>query len=119
MPLIPSRELVLKKLRDCFRDPQTASEALDLLDTYGTESWHAERERVQLAVLKQCEGNLERLLELVVLAGRDYRDVLVGAEFHEEWVAPPGTPAAEMAAIRKRDREQYETWLRAGGPGSL
>lgn len=92
-----------------------ASDALIVLDSYGIQSWHREKERVQLAILKQCRQSLDRLRELVALANRDYRDVLVGAEYPEEFGAPPNTPDLEMMAIRTRDREQYEVWLRAGG----
>jgi len=81
------------------------------VDGYGTEAWHKERDRVQLAVLMQCDGKVERLRQLVELAGRDFRDALVGAEYPEEVQASPKTPPAEMAAIRQRDRAQYEAWL--------
>jgi hypothetical protein len=115
MPLPPSRELVIRKVRDCFPDPQSAAEALAIVDSYGNESWHRERDRVQLAVLMQCHGKLERLRQLVGLAGRDYRDALVGAEYPEEIQASSKTPPAEMAVIRQRDRAQYEAWLQSGG----
>lgn len=112
----PSRELVLKKLRASFGSAERAAEALVSLDRYGIEAWHRERERVQLAILKQCDGDLGRLRKLVELASSDYRDVLVGAEYPEQFAAPFNTPPAEMAIIRKRDREQYEAWLRSDTP---
>jgi hypothetical protein len=115
MPLEPSRNLVLKKLRDCFPDPAKAAEALAILDTYGTESWHREKDRVQLALLKIAGGDIEKLRLETRAAQSDYRDTLVPAEYPEEWQAWPKIPAAQMAAIRKRDREQYEAWLRSGG----
>ena len=115
MPLEPSRNLVLKKLRDCFPDPAKAREALAVLDTYGTEGWHGEKDRVQLALLKISEGDIEKLRLYTRGAQSDYRDTLVPAEYPEEWQASSKTPPAEMAAIRQRDREQYEAWLRSGG----
>src|SRR5947208_14406042 len=57
---------------------------LQLLDTYGVESYERERERVQLAILKLSEGNEEKLREFVAVAKRDYRDVLFWAENPEE-----------------------------------
>ena len=57
---------------------------LELLDTYGVESYERERERVQLAILKLSEGNEEKLREFVAVAKRDYRDVLFWAEYPEE-----------------------------------
>lgn len=48
-------------------------------------------ERVRLAVLKISNGNQDKLLEAVLLAKRDWRDVLVWADFandldaHTQW----------------------------------
>jgi hypothetical protein len=111
----PSRELVLKKLHDCFPDPHQAEEAMAILDTYGTQKWHRERERVQLAILMRSNGQLERLKMVTKVASNDYRDVL-RAEYLEEIQASSGkTPPQEMAAIRQRDRARYEAWLDSGG----
>jgi len=71
---------------------------LELLDTYGVESYERERERVQLAVLKLSEGNEEKLREFVAVAKRDYRDVLFWAENPEE--ARLDTPE-KRARVRK------------------
>jgi len=68
---------------------------LELLDTYGVESYERERERVQLAILKLSEGNEEKLREFVAVAKRDYRDVLFWAEYPEE---------ARLDAPEKRER---------------
>lgn len=114
MLLDPSRELVLQKLHDTFPNPQTAHEALALLDTYGTKSWHYERERVQLACLKQSNGDLDRLRLFVELADKDFRDALVGAEYPEGFPISSEISQEEKLAIQKRDREQYEAWLRSG-----
>jgi hypothetical protein len=112
----PSPELVQKKLRECFPDPQVAAEAEAVLEKYGRQSWHREPERVRLAMLMQCDGELGRLRELAALADRDYRDVLAGAEYPEEFRALPTTTSPqEMAAIRRRDRERYEKWLDSDG----
>lgn len=116
MPLQPSRELVLKKLHDCFPDAATAREALVVLDSYGTESWHRERERVQLALLRISEGDLDILRPNTLGARSDYRDTLVPAKFDGESQSSSKTPPAEMAAIRKRDRDSYERWLTSGRP---
>ena len=115
MPLAPSRELVLKKLRDCFPDTTAAREALSILDTYGSESWQRERERVQLALLRSAAGDIEKLRLYTRGAQSDYRDTLIPAEFYEESQASSKTPPQEMVAIRNRDRENYERWLQSGG----
>lgn len=111
MTPLPSRELVLEKLRRCFVETGAATHVLGILDRYGTESWHRERDRVHLAILKQCNGDVERASRLVELASTDFRDVLVGAEFPEEFSLPAGH--GDLDAVRERDRRQYENWLNA------
>jgi hypothetical protein len=115
MSVNTSRDIVLKKLSECFPNPAAASKALAILDTYGTESWHREVNRVHLALLKVSGGNLEDLRLHVRAAQSDYRDTLVAAEFAQEWQAPPEASPTELAAIRKRDRDEYEAWLRRAG----
>jgi hypothetical protein len=114
----PTRDLVLKKLGDCFPNPAAAKETLALLDTYAElPTFPGDRAkqqaRVQLAILKQCRGEIARVKELVKLAKTDFRDALVDAEFPEEIQALHNTPPNEMAAIRRRDRKQYEDWLQS------
>jgi hypothetical protein len=115
MDLTPSRSLVLKKLRDCFPATDIASTALDLLDSYGNESWHFEKDRVQLAILKLSNGELKKLSSLVEVASSDYRDVLALAEYPEVISAAFSTPAAEMNSMRQRDLDQYLRWLNSDG----
>ncbi|HZZ45235.1 MAG TPA: hypothetical protein VFE58_20020 [Tepidisphaeraceae bacterium] len=115
MDFTPSRELVLKKLHDCFPDAAIAREALAVLDTYGIENWHREKERVQLALLKISAGNLDKLRLRTNGARLDYRDTLMPAEFHEQSQASSNTPPQEMEVLRRRDREEYEKWLESGG----
>jgi len=112
----PSRTLVLKKLGDCFPDSATAAAAMDLLDSYGLETWHREKDRVQLAILKLSGGNLEELRRLVDMAKTDYRDVLAYAEYPGEFRSASRTPPHELDAIRQRDREQYLAWLGSHEP---
>ena len=57
---------------------------LDLLESYGVESYERERKRVQLAILKLSAGSEEKVREYVAVAKRDYRDVLFWAEYPEE-----------------------------------
>ena len=53
---------------------------LALLETYGVESYERERERVQLAILKLCAGDEQKLQEYVRVAKEDYRDTLLWAD---------------------------------------
>src|SRR6266404_1729723 len=95
-----SRDEVVAAVQKIF--PETSCpRVLELLDTYGVESYERERERVQLAILKLSEGNEEKLRELVAVAKRDCRDVLLWVENTEE--AKLDTPAK-----RERFRKMLE-----------
>lgn len=102
-----SRELVISKVKTVFpkHDP---AEILALLDTYGVETYERERERVQLAILKLSEGDIERLHKYVAVAKRDYRDALAWAEY-------PGAMRVRLreidGQIQKSDLYQYLSWL--------
>jgi hypothetical protein len=54
---------------------------LEALDGYGVEPYERERERVQLAILNLCAGDEDKVREYVAVAKRDYRDVLLWAEY--------------------------------------
>ena len=90
-------------------------EIIDLLDQYGVESYEKEVTRVQLAILKLCQGDRSQLQTLVKTAKIDYRDVLAWAEYPEElkvgFVELKKMPAEEVKIIRQQDREQYLQWL--------
>ncbi len=89
-----SRDEVVEVVQKTF--PENAhAHVLELLDTYGVESYERERERVQLAILKLSEGNEEKLREFVAVAKRDYRDVLFWADNPEE---------AKLDTPEKRER---------------
>jgi hypothetical protein len=78
-----SRDEVVAAIQATFPESGRAH-VLELLDTYGVESYEHERERVQLAILKLSKGNEEKLREFAAIAKRDYRDVLFWAEYPEE-----------------------------------
>jgi len=92
-------------------------EIMEVLDQYGAESTERGRARVQLAILKLSEGEIERLADLVAMAKRDYRDVLAYAEYPEAmklgFVGMQALSPEESEAVRRRDREQYRSWLEA------
>ena len=78
--------------------------------------------RVQLGVLKLCEGDIGAIAGLVDLANTDYPDVLSIAEYPEQhrakWFNRPDLDPVERQAyddIVARDREQYVSWLRKPG----
>lgn len=78
-----TRNDVLASIRAAFPEDRRPG-VLDLLDTYGVESYERERERVQMAILKLSEGSELKLREYLTVAKRDYRDVLFWAEYPKE-----------------------------------
>jgi hypothetical protein len=60
------------------------------------ENYDAQQlERFQFAALKLSDGHLDRLYQAIDLAQKDWRDLLVAAEFahdcseHQLWLPPP------------------------------
>lgn len=87
-----------------------------LLNEYGTSRWETGQERVQLAILKLCKGDRDELPKLVRMAKVDWRDVIAYAEYPEEMktntVEMQNLPEKDTRAIRRRDKRQYEQWLK-------
>lgn len=109
-----TRKLIEKKVGVIFPEGE-AQRALETLDRYEG----AERERVQLAVLRLSGGRLRLLRKALSAAKVDYRDVLGWAEFPREMkhsfkqITEMGAEAAE--ALRAEDRRDYLGWLEADG----
>jgi hypothetical protein len=88
-----------------------------LLLTYGSANGERELGRVRLAIIKLSGGVLVDLATMTTAAKSDYRDVLMWAEYPEEcrarWASRfdlTDSERQELAAIRARDRKQYEDW---------
>lgn len=64
--------------------------------------------RLQLAMLKNSAGDLDKLADQVRLAEVDYRDVLALAEYPRQLRTAAGEVTDEM---QKADRQDYESWL--------
>lgn len=79
-----------------------------ILDVYGKESWQKEVERVQMAALKCCDRDVNRLRRLIEDACGDYRDVLSAAEYP----GAGGTNSATREETKREDIEQYWEWVR-------
>lgn len=74
-----TRQQVWQGVRQNF--PKVSPERImDLLDLYGLEPTEQQRERVQMAILQLCNGDLHRLFELIELAKHDYRSLLYQAD---------------------------------------
>ena len=101
----PSQAMVRKVAGAAFPAPDNLESAMALLVAAGTSP------RIQLAVLKLSEGDLDRLAHYAEVAQQDFRDVLAWAEYPGAMRRGPGLPPKEAAQIRQRDRAQYEEWL--------
>src|SRR2546423_3936347 len=95
-----SREDVVTAVRKMFSE-SAYTRVLELLDTYGVESYERERERVQLAILKLSEGNEEKLRKFVAVAKRDYRGVLF-------WADNPKEAKLDTPEKRERIKKMFE-----------
>jgi hypothetical protein len=95
--------------------PAQAAEVLALLGTYGTEEWEREAPRVRVAILRLAAGDLDRLQQQLDYAKRDYRDVLLGAEYLVYAAltlrTPHPSPENAQQAI-DADWSAYQEWLR-------
>ena len=98
--MLHSRDEVIAVVQKTF--PESAyTRVLELLDTYGVESYERERERVQLAILKLSEGNEEKLRKFVAVAKRDYRGVLF-------WADNPKEAKLDTPEKRERIKKMFE-----------
>jgi len=103
-----------------WSDPLERERALAELRRYGQEPHEREVERVHLAILKLCDARVDRLIELVIAAKRDYRDVLMWAEYPGEgqalWALRADLTTEQrvrLEELRRQDRQQYQDWLRS------
>ena len=114
---MPSDEEVAGKLERLWPDEGERSRVRAELERYGVERYEQEAARVRLAVLKLSKGRSDRVAELVDRAKRDYRDVLMWAEYPVEgqtlWSWRKDLSEEErrrLAEIRREDKRQYQEW---------
>ena len=85
-----------------------------MLAEHAATARHPEVVRVQVALLKLCEGKLDKLQRAITEAHGDYRDVLAWAEYPAQMRAPvSGVTKGQMNSFVYGDLLQYEDWLRA------
>ncbi len=100
--------------RDFVNDEYDA--AMAILSEYGTEKWHRERERVQLAALNTANSDIQRLRSCIESAKLDYRDILIAAEFpmygRVGWTRLRNLSPEEERSIIDGDWRQYDEWLK-------
>lgn len=87
---------------------------MTILNDYGTENWHRERTRVQLAALKVANASVQKLRARIESAKQDYRDALAAAEYpaYCKTARVQDLPAEEKGSIIESDWWQYEDWLK-------
>ena len=113
---VVGRDDVLRILQRDFslEDPETV---LRVLDEYGTERCHQERDRVHLAILKHSGGSIGRLRQAVEIAKSDCRDAIAPGEYPEFWkLGFSGVTKLDEEAVgelKARDWRQYHAWLHA------
>ena len=107
------REDVLRVVERDFPNMH-AKEIINLLDKYKVESLDSQA-RIQLAILKLSDGNIEKLKKYIELALVDYRDVILPAECPEfcgfGFAGIGKVSDGEKEQIKKNDWEQYKKWL--------
>ena len=81
MTSVPLSEEVENRIQATFSGEGARESARSMLLEYPTEPWHGEVKRVRIGILRICQGNLERMRRLVDIAKKDYRDLLMLAEY--------------------------------------
>jgi hypothetical protein len=95
---------VATRIRALFSGAEQAA-ALRIVET----SPATERTRLQMAMLKNSDGDILRLTQQAQLAEIDFRDVPAQAEYPRRLRTPPGEITEQM---QMEDRRDYEAWLR-------
>jgi len=110
---LQTRATVEARARKDFPDADVA-DIMAVLDRYGVQPHEREVPRVQMAILKLSEGDIDALAREVAAAKADYRDVLAYAEYPAEMALGPftvdGSVAREIALARQADKKQYREW---------
>lgn len=107
-PLVDQEDVERIVNRDFSREDHEA--AFSALAKYEFRETH----RVQVAALKNSNGNIEILKQQVDSANCDYRDVLSIAEYpsySKQWSKMQSESDEEMNEVIQDDWRQYQTWL--------
>ena len=87
---------------------------IETLSAYGRESFHREKHRVHLGILKLVWTEPEKLEAYTQLACLDYRDLLCAAEYPLSTRCPDlkEKDAKHYRKIREQECTEYEEWLK-------
>jgi hypothetical protein len=116
----PSKELVISKVHQLFSELKWATVFSIIgfsdktLDSIG-------QARVQLAILKLSEGDLDKLLYFAHVAKIDFRDVLAWAEYPNALHHTNLLNLDEKTRrdVQQKDIQQYLDWLNPAIEGDL
>jgi len=105
-------KLLPRLLEKLFPTREERGIAVDILEQYGQEEFQREWDRVKIAILKLSGRNLEKVRYYTLMACKDYRDVLAGAEYPKERGYYPwrDKDPERLEQMRKEDLEQYRNW---------
>ena len=116
MPMnIDYQSLVPIALRAMYPEDQERKEVEQLLEKYGTESFHREESRVRLGVLYLASKEPERLESFIGLACTDYRDLLCAAEYphsSRHWGLREKDPE-KYRKLQVKEENEYLAWLQS------
>lgn len=112
-PYEPQPRDLERKLTELFPNDGLRNAARAALSRYGRQNWHAEIDRVRLAILKLAGGDLTAIDKGVDAADVDYRDTLASAEYPAYSLLRPGIDPLEPEAQSaiESDRRQYLEWI--------
>lgn len=90
-----------------FKDEER-NVVIEILNTYGIESYEQEPYRVRPAILKLSGPDIEEIKKTTTFAKQDYRDILTWAEYpgqSKKWSMPDGPKKQKLV---EADRKEYE-----------
>jgi hypothetical protein len=93
------KNLLPRVLNSLYPEDKNRNEVMEVLSSYGKASYHRERNRVHLGILKLADSKPDSLAFYTQLACDDYRDLLCAAEY-------PLT--SKRYGLRKKDPEHYK-----------
>lgn len=111
--IIDHQSLVPIALNSMYTEEQKRNEVEKQLESYGTESFHREKSRVQLGILYLASQKPKKLEAFIYLACTDYRDLLCAAEYpysSRQWGLQEKDPE-KYRTLQLKEEMEYLTWL--------
>ncbi|PKA10420.1 hypothetical protein CH372_19480 [Leptospira meyeri] len=99
------------KINSYFPDLNDKNQVFIELEKCSLDDWKIEKERVFLSILKCSNGNIDKLRDLVIIAKKDYRDVIAWAENPNKMSHPFTTDKKTNSELEQKDQEQFKNWL--------